>query len=174
MPITFDDHCNSCPYNPGNMYAISPNQRQSTPLLMEANSGRVLLIFQAPGIDEWIARKPICSSNPMSAAARIRNSLVRLGMSRTHFSITNATQCYPGKGNSTRDKRPLTSARRCCSNWLKQDIEALAFTRVIVFGGSAKQSVIELGYSKDPRFLFLRHPSGGLSNALLDDALSYA
>lgn len=174
MPTTFNDHCKICPYNPANGHSESPNHRPTAPLYMEANSPLALLIFQAPGADEWAARKPICSTNTNSAAARIRNSLVRIDKSRSDFSITNSTQCYPGKGNSIRDKAPLTSARKCCVNWLKQDIEAFAFSRIIVFGAKAKSSVTELGYANDPRFQFLRHPSGGLSNAALDDALRSA
>lgn len=171
MPTTFNNHCQICPYNPVNGHSDTPKNRSPAPLFMEANSPHALLIFQAPGGDEWAARKPICSANPNSAAARIRNSLVRIDKSRTDFSITNSTQCYPGKGNSIRDKAPLTSARKCCVNWLKQDIEAFAFSRIIVFGAKAKSSVSELGYTSDPRFLFLRHPSGGLGNAVLDEAL---
>lgn len=171
MPNSFENHCKNCPYNPANGYAESPGQRLPAPLLMEANSTDTLLIFQAPGADEWTERKPICSKNPKSAAARIRNSLERLKKSRTDFSITNSTQCYPGKRSSIRDKPPLKLARKCCSNWLKQDIEKFPFSRIIVFGAKAKSSITELGYASDPRFLFLRHPSGGLSNVLLDLAL---
>lgn len=174
MPTTFNDHCKSCPYNPASGHSESPNHRPTAPLNMEANSPLTLLIFQAPGADEWAARQPICSSNPNSAAARIRNSLLRIDKSRSDFSITNSTQCYPGKGNSIRDKAPLASARKCCVNWLKQDIEAFAFSQIIVFGAKAKSSVTELGYANDPRFQFLRHPSGSLSNAVLDDALRSA
>lgn len=171
MPSNFDGHCKSCPYNPKNGHATPSNAEPTAPLLMEANSKRALLIFQAPGLDEWIARKPIFSNNSRSAAARIRASLARLGKTRIDFSITNSTQCYAGKGNFGRDKSPLTSARKCCSNWLKQDIEACAFSRVIVFGSPAKKSVTELGYASDPRFMFVRHPSGGLSNVVLDHVL---
>lgn len=170
MPNNFKKHCNNCPYNPRNGYATLSNGEPSGPLFLEANSERALLIFQAPGLEEWIARKPISSNNSRSAAARIRASLARLGKTRVDFSITNSTQCYPGKEN-LRDKPPLTSARKCCSNWLKQDIEVCAYSRIIVFGSTAKKSVIELGYAIDPRLIFIRHPSGGLSNADLDFAL---
>jgi uracil-DNA glycosylase family 4 len=171
MPATFDNHCNNCPYNPKDRHSASANTRPPGPLNMETNSPDTLLIFQAPGSEEWAARKPICSTNPNSAAARIRNSLVRIGRSRTDFSITNSTQCYPGKGDSSRDKVPLTSARKCCSNWLKKDIEAFSFSRIVVFGAKAKKSITELGYDNDHRFQFLRHPSGGLRNFDLDVAL---
>ena len=171
MPMSFDKHCIGCPYHPANGGAVQPNGRPLAPLIMEANSERTLLIFQAPGIEEWAARKPICSSNTWSAGAKIRNALTRLGKSRNDFSITNSTQCYPGKANSNRDKTPLTSARKSCSYRLKQDIEAYDFKRIIVFGSAAKKSVTELGFASDPRFIFLRHPSGGLKSLVLDDAL---
>lgn len=171
MPIQFELHCETCPYNPANGQAIAPTGRAPGPLSMEPNSTSALLIFQAPGPCEWDARKPICSDNANSAAARIRSSLERVGKLRTDFSITNATQCYSGKANSSRDKAPSNAARKCCANWLKLDFAAFPYSRIVVFGTSAKTSVTELGYACDPRITFLRHPSGGLSNGLLDDAL---
>lgn len=174
MPTTFNEHCRNCPYSPEKLDTVTPNNRPHAPLYMEGNSSETLLIFQAPGFDEWEKRKPICSTNPNSAAARIRNALIRIEKPRTDFSITNSTQCYPGKGNFHRDKAPLSSARKCCANWLKQDIDAFDFSLVIVFGAKAKKSVTELGYASDPRFIFLRHPSGGLSNINLDNALRLA
>ena len=172
MPSSFVKHCKNCPYNPANSQERDvPSPIAHSPLSLEANATSTLLIFQAPGADEWKACKPICSDNPWSAAARIRNALSRLGKEREEFSITNATQCYPGESKSGRDRPPTASARRHCASWLKEDIESSAFSKIIVFGRSAKQSVTELGCASDPRFLFLPHPSGGLSNADLDSAL---
>lgn len=174
MPDTFRDHCTECPYNPTNEHSESPINRPLAPLNMEVNATQTLLIFQAPGVDEWEKREPICNPKSNSAAARIRKALERTGQSRMGFSITNSVQCYPGKGASGRDNPPLSAAKKCCANWLKQDIEAFAFSRIVVFGSKAKESVTKLGYANDPRFRFLRHPSGCLTNADLDAALNNA
>jgi uracil-DNA glycosylase family 4 len=170
MPNEYREHCTSCDYNPANGYSPERVTRSCTPLSIEKNSERVLLIFQAPGVEEWLIGKPISGNNPNSAAARIRNALNRLSLNRTDFSITNAVQCLPGKAASGRDKRPSSTAQRCCSKWLRIDIESADYSKVVVFGDMAKKSVADLGFLNDRRFLFLRHPSGGLSNDCLDRA----
>lgn len=166
MPTDYGVHCNDCPYKK------IPVNAEEKPLSMENNSSDVLLIFQAPGESEWKKKAPICSENSNSAAARIRNSLSRLGKSRSNFNITNATQCYPGKLTSGRDKKPVKAARRKCADWLKADIESFQFRKIIVFGSLAKETITSLGYGTDNRFVFLSHPSGGLRNNDLDSALS--
>jgi len=142
------------------------------PLAMENNSSDVLLIFQAPGEIEWSKKIPICSDSNNSAAARIRNSLNRIGKTRQDFNITNATQCYPGKSLNGRDAKPVKSARNKCANLLKNNIESSSFRKFIVFGSLAKESIEFLGFKNDNRFIFLLHPSGGLSNEKLDLSLS--
>ncbi len=166
MPKDYGEHCIDCPYKKNSEKA------EEKPLSMENNSSDILLIFQAPGESEWKKKAPICSKNSNSAAARIRNSLSRIGKSRTNFNITNATQCYPGKLTSGRDKKPAKTAQRNCADWLKTDIESFQFRKIIVFGSLAKETINSLGYDADNRFVFLNHPSGGLRNNDLDSALS--
>ena len=167
MPATFGSHCNDCPYR---------EQSCRLPLSMEVNSTRALLIFQAPGEQEWRCRRPVISARPLSAAARFRNSLGRISRCRCDFSITNAVQCYPGKNSAGRDKPPRVQAKRSCAQWLRADIEAYCWQRIVVFGAIAKKSVVEvLGYEeRSPRFHFVRHPSGGLKNCDLDSALKWS
>ena len=171
MPATFGTHCNGCPYR---------GQTCHLPLSMEVNATRALLIFQAPGEQEWRRRRPVISENPYSAAARLRNSLRRIGACRCDFSITNAVQCYPGKCSNGQDESPRAQAKRSCAQWLRADIEAYRWRRVVVFGAIAKKSVIDLGYEENnPRFRFERHPSSRrrnrrLLNCDLDAALRWA
>lgn len=160
MPPSYGHHCIGCPYNGSG----------TRPLAMESNPGDVLLIFQAPGAYEWLSRRPISSGDPRSAAARVRNSLVRIGKNRKDFSITNAVQCYPGR-NRNRDKAPKAEARRKCANWLKCDIGSRKWRRVVVFGKIAENIVKELKLRSYGNFEFVKHPSGGLSNRRLDRAL---
>ena len=164
MPGQFTNYCRQCPYR---------GRCSRLPLSMEDNSHDVLLIFQAPGIDEWREQRPIHSPNTRSAAARIRNSLRRIRKSRCDFSITNAVQCYPGRGSNGRDKQPRMGARRQCAEWLRRDIRAFRWRKFVVFGKIAEQSVRSLGF-QDRRFRFIPHPSGRLSNQRLDKALRWA
>lgn len=166
MPKGYGERCLDCPYMKNTV------KEADKPLSMENNSSNILLIFQAPGETEWKEKMPICSKNSKSAAARIRNSLTRIGKSRINYNITNATQCLPGKSASGRDKKPVKAARKKCASWLKADIDSFEFQKIIVFGSLAKESIHSLGYGTDSRLIFLRHPSGGLSNNDLDLALS--
>ena len=169
MPETYGEACTNCPYRRGNPH----HQPPGAPLSMERNNGRVLLILQAPGVDEWCCRRPAISQSPHSAAARIRKSISGLGRTREDYSITNAVQCYPGRGQTSgRDKRPRKSARRACAAWLKADICCHEWDRVVVFGRIAECSVREIFGNSCPDYVkFLKHPSGGLSNCDLDAAL---
>ena len=164
MPANYSRHCCSCPYN---------QRCIRGPLSMERGSRNadVLLIFQSPGEEEWKNKTPISSDNPRSAAARIQRSLCRICKKRCDFSITNAVQCYPGKGRNGRDKKPHKTAQRQCANWLKDDISLNEWKKVVVFGSVARDIVQDLGFGNDCRFIFLRHPAGGLSNMCLDRAL---
>jgi len=167
MPNIRQTFCTGCSgYN-----AQSPSGRLNTPLSEELNNSLTLLVFQAPGIEEWNQGIPIISSSPHSAAARIRNSLSRTGKSRGVFDITNSVQCYPGVNGHGRDKAPKETVRRKCQSWLGMNITTKEYNKIIVFGSIAKKSVLSLGYGSDPRFLFLKHPSGRLKNSILDNAL---
>lgn len=165
MPATFQAHCIGCPYHGRNF---------RLPLSMEMNSTHALLILQAPGEEEWQCRRPAVSANPRSTAKRLRKSLERIGKRRSDFSITNAVQCYPCKGSNQRDKKPGKKAKNSCARWLKADIEASDWQRIVVFGAIARKSVEKLGYGEDSRFCFKRHPSGCLKNSDLDAALRWA
>ena len=172
MPCTFKGYCNGCPYR--NAPHLLPTERR-LPLSMEHNPGTTaLLIFLAPGINEWRKGRPICSESSHSAAARIRNSLSHINASRCDFSITNAVQCYPDAGGDGHDNPPKPAAQRQCANWLKCDIVSHPWRRIVVFGAIAEVSVRWLGYGCDPRFRFIRHPSGGLSNDILNANLRWA
>ena len=153
MPCTFKGYCNGCPYR--NAPHLLPTERR-LPLSMEHNPGTTaLLIFLAPGINEWRKGQPICSESSHSAAAKIRNSLRRINvtrginLSRYNFSITNSVQCYPGTNRKGRDKPPTEATRRQCANWLKNDIDSRRWRRIVVFGQIAEKSVRYLAWRTD-------------------------
>lgn len=149
---------------------------RALPLAMEDNGAPVLLVFQSPGVNEWKSGRPVSSTKSGSVGARLANAFKRVGKERRDFNITNIVQCFPGKrraqpGLASRDLTPIASARRHCSHWLRQDIEATDYKRVVVFGSQARDAVLALGYTGNPRFHYLRHPSGGLSDAKIVAAL---
>jgi uracil-DNA glycosylase family 4 len=149
---------------------LSENDRaiRTSPLSMEDHTASVLLIFQAPGIEEWKSGKPISSLDSKSAGARLASAFHLAGKDRNDYNITNTVQCFPGKRghcsiSKPRDKTPPAKVRQHCNEWLRQDIEMYQYKRVVVFGALARKAVWELGYKNDPRFHFIKHPTGGIS-----------
>jgi uracil-DNA glycosylase family 4 len=140
---------------------------------MEDNGSSILLIFQAPGIEEWKSGRPISSENPKSAGEKLKKAFQLLGRERADYNVSNAVQCFPGKLASSgtkarRDKSPPKAARNACLKWLREDISSGNYGRVVVFGRHAEKAVRELGYGMDARFLFTRHPTAaGVSIATL-------
>ena len=173
MPSDFGCHCDGCQYQYGDHL---PHEDRAGPLEMEDNGSPILLVFQAPGEQEWVNRRPISSTKPRSAGNRLKNIFALLGKARESYNITNAVQCFPGKkptvnGNKPRDRVPSASARRSCVQWLRNDLEAREYTKVIVFGAIARKAVESIVGKADGRFEYLRHPTGGISTARLCQAL---
>ena len=172
MPVTYHSYCNGCPYEEARHLSVQQRRVRSAPLSMEDNEGSILLVFQAPGESEWELGRPVISTKTSSAGVRLTNAFPKVGKTRLDFNITNTVQCFPGKqeaqtGERPRDKPPTASARAHCSHWLRQDIEGRKYERVVVFGAHAKKAIHALGYKDDPRFRYLKHPTGGLSSACL-------
>lgn len=164
MPSTYRDHCTACPYFDAKHLSSAERTARCRPIPLESNGSKVLLVFQSPGIDEWINGKPISSCNPRSAGMKLQAAFRSAGLGRNAFDIANVVQCFPGKktpvGKSApRDKSPLSAAIAACSKWLQEDILNGRYERVVVFGGPAKRALFRLGYKNDPLFSFARHPS---------------
>ena len=172
MPTTFCAHCIGCPYENAQHLSVAAREIRATPLAMENNNGSILLIFQAPGINEWANGRPVSSIEANSTGMKLEMAFAHYNKTRANFNITNAVQCFPGKkdaknGKRPRDKAPVAAARRHCGYWLRKDITAHNYERIVVFGSPARKAVLALGYADDSRFVFVKHPSGGLSNAEL-------
>ena len=168
MPDSYDNIvCENCPYHPqGKLFCGI----EGLPLNTELNGSRTLLVLQSPGIVEWHERRPLANLEN-GAGRRFTESLGRIGLCRNNFDITNAIQCYQGKGLNKRDKRPSIVARRCCSVWLEQTINGTQYERILVFGAVAKASIADLHLPENIQIIYLAHPSGGLANESLDAAL---
>lgn len=172
MPISFVSHCVGCPYENSKHLSDEERQVRTLPLSMEGYSASVLLIFQAPGEEEWRLGKPISNTKSLSAGGRLARAFKEIGKNRTDYSITNTVQCFPGKreqsrAERSRDKLPPALVRQRCGQWLLEDIRSRPFSRIVVFGSFARKAVKALGYAPDERFIFVKHPAGGLSNAEL-------
>ncbi len=177
MPLHYGEHCKTCPYRDAVHLDEGDRQLRQTPLSMEDNGSDVLLIFQAPGRKEWEEGRPTCSTDPRSAGGRLIKAFKDLGSTRGKYNITNIVQCFPGKeiaakAGKPRDKKPDTSARNCCTNWLSLDIGAREYRQIVVFGREAEKAVGALGFAKDSRFKFCKHPTGGLKKSDLVSCLS--
>jgi uracil-DNA glycosylase family 4 len=168
-----NNFCEGCPYNQNGDRYTPPNNRDYSPLKKEDNNSDVLLVFQSPGESEWDRGLPL--QNCINGAGlRIQTSLQRIGKTRTDFDITNSVQCYQGKGGNKRDKKPVKGAMQKCRNYLKSDMESKRYRKIIVFGAIAKEQVVALGYNfgADERLIHLKHPTGGVTNETLDQALN--
>lgn len=172
MPSSFVEHCLACPYRNGNQLPEDIQRIRSVPLSLESHGSKVLLVFQAPGIEEWKSGRPISSVKPQSAGGKLEAAFKILGKTRQNYDITNVVQCFPGKkkpkwNKAPRDNPPPKTVRTCCSKWLKEDIAKNGYERVVVFGRHAEKAIIELG-DVDSRFDFVSHPTAsGVSIATL-------
>ncbi|CAG1002239.1 hypothetical protein BURK2_03126 [Burkholderiales bacterium] len=176
MPAFYHRHCKDCPYNSGAHLPKEDRQIRNAPLSMEDNGAAVLLIFQAPGVEEWRQGRPVISRKPHSAGSRMAAAFKLAGQCRKHYNITNTVQCFPGKraqqGNAQpRDNAPSAKARCHCSNWLLEDIQSFNFERIVVFGAAARKTIVGLGLHNDARFCFVRHPTAGISIECLAEAI---
>jgi uracil-DNA glycosylase family 4 len=143
-------------------------------LEIENNKSSTLLVFQAPGKNEWKAKRPLISTDPYSASKKINNSLKRINKCRTDYDITNTVQCYPGYNKTKkRDYRPCAKAVKYCMQQLELDILLNKYTKVIAFGNIARKAVEEIKIKNNLGFkqVNCKHPSGGLSRFDLDTAL---
>jgi uracil-DNA glycosylase family 4 len=174
MPKSYAN-CADCRYIHGRHLPEVAKALRSHPLSLEDNGSRTLLIFQAPGIEEWKSGKPISSDSAQSAGGKLRKAFHLLGKQRTDYNISNVVQCFPGKlaprgDEKPRDNRPPKSVRRACSKWLREDISKGNYTRIVVFGIPAEETVKELGHEDYSRFLFVPHPTAsGISIAMLSE-----
>ena len=158
--------CKKCPYS-----GAAHMNNQGKPLRLENNNSKILLVFQAPGIEEWKQRKPIISKKRNSASSRMENAFKRKCKNRQDYDITEAVQCYPGYGNN-RDKKPSKKAVECCKEHLKRDIINGKYEKIIAFGRIAQESVSEIVKGvASIEIVNKRHPCGGVTNNELDKEL---
>lgn len=140
---------NKCPYNkcsinPSKNHAYILNKKNNGPLnLFSKNtSNRILLVFEAPGIDEWRKEEPISSKREGSAAVKFNNELKN--KNKEDYDIAEAVRCFPGTSTKTdnqKDSKELKKAAECCQKYLERALKAKSYTKIVCFGEVAKDSV---------------------------------
>jgi uracil-DNA glycosylase family 4 len=177
MPTGYGSYCNGCPYACGKHLAPHESAMRASPLSMEENGGRMLLVFQSPGIEEWSTGHPVSGRSRGSVGARLEAAFTDVGKSRRDFNITNSVKCFPGKRLVEDKKRPrdqaiTAKARRHCADWLQLDMESAEYERIVVFGAVAKRTIQDLSLSTALPIRYLIHPSAGLLDAVLRKAIA--
>ena len=172
--MSYDSHCDNCPYkNQIHLNTDKKIDRKSPPIELENNDSNTLLVFQAPGTEEWKVGKaiqPIIKPGG-TAGRRIELSWKSVGKSREDFDIVNAVQCFPGN-NGDRDLKPNSMSICSCSNRLKDILNGSSYTKIILFGEIAQNVVDNLINTLSLDEVDVqrsKHPTGGLSKKDLDD-----
>ncbi|MBL0577177.1 hypothetical protein JD491_05985 [Aeromonas caviae] len=171
------ENCPTCPYyEQKHLDTTSKTDRKYPPVTLENNKSEVLLVFQAPGIDEWHVGKAIqpVKKKGGSAGARIEQSWSRCQKHRNDFDIINVVQCFPGtisNSTSTRDLPPNSISICKCKSRLLTAITAKKYSQIIVFGKVAHETVNCLFQyiNYKPVITYATHPTGGVSRQLLDE-----
>lgn len=166
--------CKECPYFGQSHLSNNKNVGRSfIPVKPEDNNSNILLVFQAPGINEWRTGLMIQPTKVKggSAGVRILNSWNRKGKERANFNIVEAVRCYPGKNIVGRDKKPRKKAIECCSKILQREIKSGKYNEIIVFGTPAKNGIksTRLYNSIKNNIKYIAHPnSSKCSGSKLD------
>ena len=148
-------NCSLCPFNPQNNVANLHSKNMSYiwktknngPLMLENNNSDILLVFEAPGIDEWSKRQPIISKRGFSAARKFDDALKTAGKARVNYDITEAVLCFPGKstaGVNQKIQEEVETAATYCQQYLQQDILNNNYRKIICFGEIAYSSVLKI------------------------------
>ena len=178
--MSYDIHCEACPYYHQKHLVGSAQSTNNLnpPVELEDNRSNILLVFQAPGEEEWSVGKPIQPTRKRggTAGARIQASWDRVqkssgtNVNRYCFDIIKSVQCFPGKNDESRDFKPDEMAVRCCSKRLSEVLNLKQYAKVIAFGSFAFEVISTLAnsISPQPSIVNAPHPNGGLKNATLD------
>jgi len=171
--MPYDSKCISCPYNQQQHLPVNQRTlRNSPPIDLENNNSKTLLVFQAPGKDEWEVGKAIQLTIKVggSAGRRINMSWERCQKQRTDFDIINSVQCFPGN-EGKRDLEPDVMAICSCSQRLENVLESNEYSKIIVFGGIANQVITSIckKLNAKSKIIDAPHPNGGVSKETLDN-----
>ena len=150
----------SCPFNinNNNSFTSARNLDSKTPLNLEDNGSKILLVFEAPGYYEWENETPIYDSRNEgmldSAGSRIAKAFEIYGKNRDGYDIAEAVSCFPGaRRNLIHDE--ICRAAYYCKNFLMNYISTKRYSRIICWGYIAHNSVVDVVgaiQTKDPMY----------------------
>ena len=142
---------NKCPYNkcsinPSKNHAYILNKKNNGPLNLfsKNDSNMILLVFEAPGIDEWRKEEPISSKRKGSAAVKFNKELKNKNKNKEDYDIAEAVRCFPGTSTKTtnqKDLEELKTASKYCQKYLEQILKEKDYTKIVCFGKIAKRNV---------------------------------
>ena len=170
--MSYSENCNDCPYyQQKHLTEKDKTDRTTPPINLEKNNSTILLVFQAPGVEEWKVGKAIqpVKKKGGTAGRRIESSWKRKNKLRNDFDIINIVQCFPGNAEK-RDLKPTSMSISACSFNLEDILRNNNYKKIIAFGNIA-QDVIENLITKieiEVEVIKSKHPTGGLSNNDLD------
>ena len=142
---------NNCPYKKCSkqpsknlQYIYSKKNNGPMELFSMNTANDILLVFEAPGIDEWCKGEPICSKRRGSAGYKFNSELNKIGKQKQNYDIVEAVRCFPGKstvGANQKIQTELEKAAKYCNKFLKQVILSKNYIKIICFGKIAKKSI---------------------------------
>lgn len=171
--MPYDSNCNACPYHQQmHLRESHRTSRNSPPIDLEINNSNTLLVFQAPGKEEWRVGRAIQPTIKTggSAGRRIEMSWERSNKQRADFDIINSVQCFPGN-EGERDLVPDVMAICSCSQRLENILRTNAYKKIVVFGDIANQVIATIckRLKVTTRIVVGKHPNGGVSQIALDN-----
>jgi uracil-DNA glycosylase family 4 len=140
-----------CPYkkcsvSPSKNHTYIHSKRNLGPLKLysQAPTNDILLVFEAPGIDEWRKGEPICSKRRGSAGYKFNTELKSQGKIKGNYDIAEAVRCFPGTSTKTTNQKndiELGRAATFCEKYLSDIILRKNYKKIVCFGESAEKSV---------------------------------
>ena len=113
-------------------------QIESMSVFSGRQTDRVMLVGQAPGVEEIESRRPFSGD----AGRRLFRWLKRAGWEEEEFrssvTISAVTRCFPGRNpKGDGDRVPSAAERKLCARWLEGELSLVSPEMVIPVGSLA-------------------------------------
>lgn len=125
-------------------YILKKKNNGPLDLFSRCNTNSTLLVFEAPGIDEWKNEEPVSSQRKGGAAVKFNNELKNKNKNKEDYDIAEAVRCFPGTSTKTdnqKDSKELKKAAKYCQKYLELVLEAKNYVKIVCFGKVAKDSI---------------------------------
>ena len=114
--------------------------QQAAPVLSGYADNRIMLIGQAPGAVEAVARLPFQGrSGKVLMAWLERAGFASEAQARRQVYMTSITKCFPGKGSGGGDRRPSRAEVDLCRPHLDRQLALIKPQLLILVGGLAHE-----------------------------------